>query len=736
MNPRSLLAASLLLATASAPAHAQSNVRAWSAHGQTWIVWEDDLGLRFQTGGTDTYSVHRRSATTRTTRVGELFPEDWLAGRLKLAAGPSATYSIPDGQGGTYALAPDEAVFAYTPHTDEPEWFTVVGPGQASPPPALGVGPITPSTSAVIPHAQHTGVDGGHPYTVYALWVDGHEDHESGTVASPVLGNPSFNGIAKIFCVFEPQAGLPAAPYPCVAFLHGGGGSYWKYRPSNSSQVGFDLNVENGLYVTFDNHMWSYRDEGVPAPTTTQDLTPPWFGYADTYDRFASPQVPAEDGAVVVDYTLRMLDHVRRWLVASQGVDADRFAMGGLSGGARGTFNYVRSRPGFVSAALTFVPSPSVDASLAASVPALLGTPDQDLPTPLPDDVGAFTYLDLAFQFGEEDLPFQRAVWGTNDTQVPWENVPDTIHELNDQRRGTHMYWDERGHTQGGGPWTGAHFFGSPRHDVQRLTVERRDRSFPAFFDVDHDVALAGTQPIPTDPVTFPFGTVGGWLDWDRATIADLPTSWAATLTVVGASAFPGDVAPAVDAETSLVVRRPQAFLLEPHQTFEWELRDLATGVLLQSGIEQANGAGRAVVRDLLLSTAPARLTMNSLPSAWQTLPGGTAGTTGFPLLKGLSTLQPGDLLTLRLTNGVPGNATLLVFGNVLLNLPALGGLLVPQPQNALIGVVNAAGIEEWTLTLPPTTPASLALYFQAIVADPVAIGGRALTNGLYGEAL
>jgi hypothetical protein len=88
------LAALLLIPTT---AHAQTNLRAWHAAGQTWLVWEDNV-----TPTPSTYRIYMSTTAavvnvTLATQVGRLFPEDWQAQRLAVMT-PGATWRIADAE--------------------------------------------------------------------------------------------------------------------------------------------------------------------------------------------------------------------------------------------------------------------------------------------------------------------------------------------------------------------------------------------------------------------------------------------------------------------------------------------------------------------------------------------------------------------------------------------------------------------------------------------------------------
>ncbi|MFO0491220.1 MAG: hypothetical protein ACK51T_02180, partial [bacterium] len=68
----------------------------------------------------------------------------------------------------------------------------------------------------------------------------------------------------------------------------------------------------------------------------------------------------------------------------------------------------------------------------------------------------------------------------------------------------------------------------------------RASQSYPGFFNDDQNSASPGRQPTlgngsPDDGT--PWGTWGGYFDWDLDTIFDTSTGWACTVFQVGQSA-------------------------------------------------------------------------------------------------------------------------------------------------------------------------------------------------------
>lgn len=330
-------------------------------------------------------------------------------------------------------------------HVLTSEHFAVVKAGDTIPLATCAVGPITQGAGQIRPHAQVTGVDGGHPYTVYSLWVDGGTDPEAGIPGFPMMANATSAGVGHLFAVFEPTTGLPPAPMPAVLFLHGGDGIYWNYRPSTSGQHQINLYVENGLYVTLDDNLLIRLGSAASSSMANRDTR--WFGYCSQFDRFQpSNLLPASD-EIVVNFTQRCISWVMDWLASARGVDPHRIALAGLSLGGHGTGGFCRVYPEKVSAALAFV-MPVIPGEEPFGY-AEWGKLSQQLATNLGVTYPEFDYPTT--KVSPLDFPFARFVDGTADAVVPWFRKPTVYGELNSLRRGTAIYWDGRGHTAAAG---------------------------------------------------------------------------------------------------------------------------------------------------------------------------------------------------------------------------------------------------------------------------------------------
>jgi hypothetical protein len=112
----------------------------------------------------------------------------------------------------------------------------------------------------------------------------------------------------------------------------------------------------------------------------------------------------------------------------------------------------------------------------------------------------------------------------------------------------------------------------------------------------------------------------------------------------------------------------------------------------------------------------------------------GLAGTTGEPLLTGSGVVAPGSLVSIDLSNTVSSSTAFLMTGLAPLNLPFLGGTLVPNVATTNIVVplaTDAQGAIPLTFPWPNNIPSGTAIYLQYWIADPGGPFGVAASNGL-----
>ena len=122
---------SLFLIFLSLNSLSQEDVRAWYADGQVFVVWKIGLPLE------ETYAIYASPSafthTSNATLVGRPFTFEYLGFALKdNLKDTTATYRIPNGQGGLYQLALNEGLFVFTPHQSGSLYFAVTPWGSST----------------------------------------------------------------------------------------------------------------------------------------------------------------------------------------------------------------------------------------------------------------------------------------------------------------------------------------------------------------------------------------------------------------------------------------------------------------------------------------------------------------------------------------------------------------------------------------------------------------------------
>ena len=620
-----LVAALALLAAACPQAHGQTDVRAWSAAGQVFVVWKVDTELPL------TYDVYRSTSsitsTAQGTLAGRVFQPEWSGTRLKIVSG-QATWRVPTVSGGTYQLAANEGLFVFTPRAAANEHFAVVRNGStvitAANRTASSIAvAYDPASQPVSCHLQLAGVTTrGYPFRTYAMWVDGRDDPSDARPDYPVMANAAKHGAPHVFTVYEPKAGLPVGPFPATVCLHGGGpsGTHWSWAPESVHYANDDATPVGGITVGMDDRLFVSTNG-----TVNLDRPTNWFGWWPGMDPFGSNLPP--NGAVVVPYTLRRLVWTIDWLQTRSpySIDVQRTSVTGNSMGGAGTLLLSRFRPERFSAATSFVPqhyTPETGQRLFGTTAQNLATTETG-PAGTPLRVNDFFDPAVRLSTQQRDYCLTRIFRGRRDDAVEWG--PLTIGLFNDMtaaRWGTHLYWDNRDHTASDwttdeptipgldiGEWVSP--VRTQRSGAPYQARFRASQSYPGFFNDDQQPGTPGRQPTlgngsPDDGT--PWGTWGGYFDWDTETIFDTPQGWACTMFLVGRSTTSVDNFPGGSVTTSLAVRKPRRLVPGTGASISWALRDDRSDAVLQAGTTSAEANGLVAITGLTIPKDPQRV--------------------------------------------------------------------------------------------------------------------------------
>lgn len=603
---------------------AQTNVRAWNANGQVFVVWELD------TATTLLYNVfisaNHVTSITNAVKVGSVFEPEWKGERITLA-NPNARWRIPNGNGGTYQLTANEGLFVYTPHDTLTRYIYVTRNNNTQLSPANRTTQAlfityNPQADPVKCHLQFSAATGqGFPYSVFAMWVDGRDDPNDSRPDFPIMANAAKNGAPHVFAVFEPQNGLPTGPYPAVVCLHGGGqqGSYWSYSP-NSFHYGNTGNApNNGITIAFDDRIY-LSSNGV----VNYDRPTNWFGWHTQLNSTTASNAPAN--GLAVPYTLRRLDWTIDWLKnnTTYNISPNRIAIMGNSMGGTGTLLLSRWKPEKFSAATAFVP-PHYTPETAGR---LFGTSQTNLKTTEIGPDGDTLRINDFFDAGKRistvsrDYCLTRIYRGRCDDAAEWGSQHLQLYnDLNNKGLGVHLYWDNRDHTASdwddNDPQTPCTDIGQWVAPVRTERCEayyqsrfKNNQSYPGFVNDDQNFAQTGRQPelgngSPTDGDAW--GTWSGFYDWDVNTIVDSSARWECTIYLVGQSTVSVDNYTGDSAKCDVTIRKPQLFLPQSTTQLNWALIDLSNNQVLQNGTTYPDSNDVVRVNDLTFTKDPIR---------------------------------------------------------------------------------------------------------------------------------
>jgi hypothetical protein len=732
------------------------DVRTWYAQGQVFVVWKFP-GAPAPASTVEIYAAPAAVANTAfMTRIGRMFPAEYTGSRLRELQ-PAAAMVVPAPGGATYTLAANEGSFAFTPRAAGNLFFAVVDTGSSTVVPANSDATAfnyNPAAEPILPQEQFSGVTpGGQPYTAYAIFIEGRNDHLNRRPDVPVLGDADKNGVPHFFVLSEPVGGAPAGNLSCVFAQHGGGGEYQLFLPGVADRANVQLPLTDGIVVTNDDSLF-FNQGGALVRTNTS-----WFGYSVDFDPFfpgVRPTLPAT--TEVVDFTSRRVHWVLDWLLSVNSpftIDPLRVAAIGHSGGGRGTSHLVRARPERFCASVIYTPPSDLGQDDGGQYNPLRGNWTDNLPTSLIGPAGTPLGVNDVFTMTTRisptvrDIPVTRVIYGKRDqdSSATWSPAQRAVFDsLNDSGWGYMLFWDEREHgvekwtletsDVGDGnpdPWPDIAQWLVPsrtgRMRAQYLVDRyRANLSYPGFSNVDADAVTAGTQPDPGDgdpSLGDPWGTWGGYMDWLPASIVDMPTRWEAVVWATNTQVVPIDNAVATSYVAAVAPRRTQMFNPASGTTVYWYGVSQPGGRVEQQGEVLAGVDGVVSIAGLVVpreDTGTLRLVLSTVPLC-----------VGVPTIEGpeAATVCPGGWVAL--------SATALVAGPLAFawewRTPAGATLIVAEganidPATGLV-VFEAAGAAtaDLTVTLAPGVVAGPAFALRSRITGPCG-----LTTGSFAQ--
>ena len=578
----------------------QSDVRAWYADGQVFVVWTYDVPIE------ETYAIYASPTaftnTSQATLIGRPFFFEYIGYGLKEnLMDTTATFRIPDGNDGIYQLSLDEGLFVFTPHQSGSLYFAVTKWGSDQ---VISGQNITdaavhftydPVNDPVECHLQRTFPS---PFTngficfAYSVWSDGRQNHWEARTDFPIMANEHKNGMPSLFLVSAPNSLDTTQSFPLSVWLHGGGGTARQSLAGSRAEI--DIRPDIGILISHDDKMYGHRGATGPHPDQ-----PTWhFGYRKSYDPFTGASSVQPD--TLINYTQRRYLWIDQWLARNFNVDTNRINIHGHSMGSAGALALAKSFPQHYASASLFNTGCAGPDSISNTI-YIFGTRADNLPTNLKNrNNNAVKFYDLWDLYTNtspyRDLPLIRHWHGKNDDNgvMHWGPVViENFHICDSIGTGIQHYWSERPHGVDMAPLLNDHWVQGTAASLQTAhdnvnfpeLYHRSNESFPAFFNHrldnknnDPGTGLIGINNGDGDN----WGTWGGYYRW--TILDDASNYWQGVAWLENNSAFLNDNSPDQFLTADIALRRPQNFRPATGQSIIWRVEDLLTGAFLQGG--------------------------------------------------------------------------------------------------------------------------------------------------------
>ncbi|HAD13279.1 MAG TPA: hypothetical protein DCF33_12680 [Saprospirales bacterium] len=598
---------------------AQTNVRAWYAQGQVWIIWDSSVP------GPETVGIYKKSTpftqTGQASLIGRPFNYEYFPGTyLMQTQDPDFTYRIPKPDGTYYQLLPGEGLFVETVMNTGSAYYAVVDWGQSAVTPGVNITAnavnytYNPVTQRVNCHLQRIEeLVSGHKTYWFNMWALGRQDENAGRPDFPVLANAAKNGMPAMFIVSQ-SLNLDTTggnKVPMTHLFHGGGGTANQMMANRFRQ--FNLEPIQGISVAHNDDFAvnTVTEEGDSVFTSGRSL---WFGWSKRHNPF-DHQFAVMPGDTIINYTQRRIMWINDWLIRVLPVDSNRVAAMGYSMGSGGATILAKTFPDKISAACMFNAG-FRGAEDAASI-RIMGSMAQNLPTSLRGYNGETIGVEEAFSLNvrcsdQRDLPVMRVWIGKNDDngRMHWGPEVAAQFRLADSLGwGTQIHWDERPHTyqvlnfhwiQGVNPDEQTY-----RDNLSYQEYFRSNQSYPGFFNHrleslnnDPGSGMVGINNGDGDN----WGTWGGYHNWDLNTQLDEPGRWEVTAWLTAEVIYDLDISPNAALLTSMTIRKPQLFKPAPGTLLEWRVRDISNDQVIQAGQTTPDADGLVTVPNIFVT--------------------------------------------------------------------------------------------------------------------------------------
>lgn len=604
--------------------HAQTNVRAWYAQGQVWVVWQASQPFP------ETFGIYKKATaftnTSQATLIGRPFHYEYFPGAFISQTGDSTfTYRIPKPDGSTYQLLQGEGLFVETVTQTGAAYYAVVPWGQTAVTAGVNITAsavnytYNPNTQPVNCHLQKAQVlSTGHKSFWFSMWSLGRQDENAGRPDFPVTANAAKNGMPSMFIVSQALVIDTAngKKVPMTHWLHGGGMTAEQFLANDF--YCFNIEPQQGISVSHNDDlpMNTITETGDSSFTSGRTL---WFGWTKNHNPF-DPGFRAGQNDTVINYTQRRIMWINDWLIRHLPVDPNRVSVQGYSMGSGGAVVLAKTYPEKLATATLF--NCGFRSGVDITSTAIVGSMADNLATNLKGYNQETIHIGKLFSLNtqlssERDMPLIRIWVGKNDVNDRMHWGPDMVAQLrvaDSLGWGTQINWDERPHT----------YQNLAMHWIQGFAAEeqtyrdnlayqerfRSNQSYPGFFN--HRL-----EPLNNDPGSGTiginngdgdnWGTWGGWHNWDLETLVDEPGKWEVTAWLTAEAPFSNDICPENALLTGFTIRKPQQFKPAPGKMLEWRVRDLANNQVIQAGQTVVESDGLVKVPQIYVTKASFR---------------------------------------------------------------------------------------------------------------------------------
>ncbi len=331
------------------------------------------------------------------------------------------------------------------------------------------------------------------------------------------------------------------------------------------------------------------------------------FGYGQDDDPAVYWNASRPPGGIVIDYVERRVRYVLDWSQRVLLPDPQRLYVWGGSMGGSLAFFLAYHEPDRVAASMGVIPklstayTPDSFLDLRVSFDRIWGRIED---TPMGSHgIPVFDWMDgrwLAEHRRVRGAAPHSMFFGRADTIVGWPEKVAYAQAMQTHRIGGALFWDTWKHfdDQNATPWRNT-------QTTRRMHAFRLDRSFSALSRCSADGDMGDGSLATGDTM----GTINGFLDWDT-TMVDLPDRWECTLRTVSLPHRDGVFAAPDSARVDVTPRRVQQFLIAMGVPYSFEVHDVVSGALLESGERFADGDALLTIERVPVTASGSRLTI------------------------------------------------------------------------------------------------------------------------------